>query len=72
MNARRRIFNPMTTLASEDLSSSPSASRDFHVYLINLAVEAYDRAEGDRARFELEISERMAQAAQVYAMDVLP
>lgn len=54
-------------------------AQDFHAYLVKLAMEAYDATddttglrEGKRRAFRTAVTERLAQAAQVFAVSSLP
>jgi len=58
------------TIAALDTGEPPSTAEARCSYLVELATQAWDRAAGDRHEFRRHITERMAQAAQVWTCDV--
>lgn len=70
--AFRRADLGMERIAARRARQSRTA-REFHEELVRLACEAFTKApSGNGAAFERLVRERMAQAAQVYALDVGP
>lgn len=70
--AFRRADLGMERIAARRARQSRAAV-EFHAHLVELACEAFTKApSGNGAAFERLVRERMAQAAQVYALDVGP